>query len=158
MNEVAQSFPGSLRPHGLQPTRLLHPWDFPGKSIGVGCHCLALGEPLIYWREKGRYSPCPQVFSVWWRILSVPPCCAVLNTFFNLSMTPIHHLDKANNVKTSVTVPLWGFKWINIFIFKKQLFPGTCLVVQWLRICLPMQGMWVPSLVEEQGSPMLQGN
>ena len=22
----------SLRPHGLQPTRLLRPWDFPGKS------------------------------------------------------------------------------------------------------------------------------
>ena len=21
-------------------TRLLHPWDFPGKSTGVGCHCL----------------------------------------------------------------------------------------------------------------------
>ena len=30
----------SLRPRGLQPTRLLHPWDFPGKSTGVGCHCL----------------------------------------------------------------------------------------------------------------------
>ena len=28
----------SSRPHGLQPTRLLHPWDFPGKSTGVGCH------------------------------------------------------------------------------------------------------------------------
>ena len=27
------------RPHGLQPTRLLRPWDFPGKSTGVGCHC-----------------------------------------------------------------------------------------------------------------------
>ena len=27
-------------PHGLQPTRILHPWDFPGKSTGVGCHCL----------------------------------------------------------------------------------------------------------------------
>ena len=26
--------------HELQPTRLLHPWDFPGKSIGVGCHYL----------------------------------------------------------------------------------------------------------------------
>ena len=24
----------------LRPTRLLHPWDFPGKSFGVGCHCL----------------------------------------------------------------------------------------------------------------------
>ena len=30
----------SLRPHRLQPTRLLCPWDFPGKNIGVGCHCL----------------------------------------------------------------------------------------------------------------------
>ena len=30
----------SSRPHGLQPTRLLHPWDFPGKSTTVGCHCL----------------------------------------------------------------------------------------------------------------------
>ena len=30
----------SLRPHGLQPTRLPRPWDFPGKSTGVGCHCL----------------------------------------------------------------------------------------------------------------------
>ena len=27
--------------HGLQPTRLLRPWDFPGKSTGVGCHTLA---------------------------------------------------------------------------------------------------------------------
>ena len=30
----------SQPPHGRQPTRLLHPWDFPGKSTGVGCHCL----------------------------------------------------------------------------------------------------------------------
>ena len=30
----------SLRPCGLQPTRLLHPWDSPGKSSGVGCHFL----------------------------------------------------------------------------------------------------------------------
>ena len=30
----------SSRPHRLQPTRLLRPWDFPGKSTGVGCHCL----------------------------------------------------------------------------------------------------------------------
>ena len=26
--------------HRRQPTRLHHPWDSPGKSIGVGCHCL----------------------------------------------------------------------------------------------------------------------
>ena len=32
-SEVAQP----CGPHGLQPTRLHHPWDFPGKSTGVGC-------------------------------------------------------------------------------------------------------------------------
>ena len=30
----------SFRPHGLLPTRLLCPWEFPGKSTGVGCHFL----------------------------------------------------------------------------------------------------------------------
>ena len=30
----------SLQPHGLQPTRLLHLWYFPGKSTGVQCLCL----------------------------------------------------------------------------------------------------------------------
>ena len=35
--------PDSLRPDGLQPTRLLCPWDFPGKETGVGCHFLLQG-------------------------------------------------------------------------------------------------------------------
>ena len=39
-SEVVQSCPTPSDPHGLQPTRLLHPWDSPGKSTGVGCHCL----------------------------------------------------------------------------------------------------------------------
>ena len=30
----------SFRPYGLQPTRLLCPWDFPGKSTGVGHSCI----------------------------------------------------------------------------------------------------------------------
>ena len=30
----------SLRPHGLQHTRLLCPWDSPGENSGVGCHFL----------------------------------------------------------------------------------------------------------------------
>ena len=32
---VAQSCPTLLRPCGLQPTRLLCPWDFPGKTTRV---------------------------------------------------------------------------------------------------------------------------
>ena len=34
-----------LATHGLQPTRLLHPWEFPGKSTGVSC-CVSRGWPL----------------------------------------------------------------------------------------------------------------
>ena len=30
----------SVRPHRGQPTRLLCPWDSPGKNTGVGCHFL----------------------------------------------------------------------------------------------------------------------
>ena len=30
----------SLRPHGLQPDRLLHPWNSPGQNTGVGSHSI----------------------------------------------------------------------------------------------------------------------
>ena len=38
----------SQRPHGLQPNRLLRPWDFPSKSTGVGCHCLLCNISISY--------------------------------------------------------------------------------------------------------------
>ena len=34
----------SVRPHRWKPTRLLHPWDSPSKSSGVGCHFLNSGD------------------------------------------------------------------------------------------------------------------
>ena len=51
---VAISFPNAkslqscptLRPYGLQPTRLPPPQDSPGKNTGVGCHFL-LQEGLL---------------------------------------------------------------------------------------------------------------
>ena len=33
----------SLWPHRLKPTRLLCPWNSPGKNTGVGCHSLLQG-------------------------------------------------------------------------------------------------------------------
>ena len=56
----------SSRPHGLQPTRLLHPWDFPGMSTGVGAIAFSA---ITYYRTKvqasvaanlGSTSPLPQ--------------------------------------------------------------------------------------------------
>ena len=33
----------SFQPYGLQPTRLLCPWDSPGKNTGVDCHLFLQG-------------------------------------------------------------------------------------------------------------------
>ena len=43
----------SLQPHGLWPTRLLHPWNFSGKRIGVGCHFLLQGIFLTQGSNSG---------------------------------------------------------------------------------------------------------
>ena len=40
---VAKSCLPLLRPHGLQPARLLCPWGFPAKKTGAGCHLLLQG-------------------------------------------------------------------------------------------------------------------
>ena len=39
-SSVASIVSNSVWPYGLQPTRLLCPWDSPGKNTGVGCHAL----------------------------------------------------------------------------------------------------------------------
>ena len=52
----------SLQPHGLWPTRLLCPWDYPGKNTGVGRYFLLQRIfpaqelnldllQLLYWQE-----------------------------------------------------------------------------------------------------------
>ena len=40
---VTKSCPTFLRPHELQLTKLLCPWDFPVNNTGVGCHFLLHG-------------------------------------------------------------------------------------------------------------------
>ena len=57
----------SSRPHGLQPTGLLRPWNSPGKSIGVGSQSLLQGNLPNPGIEPG--SPTSQVDS----LLSEPP-------------------------------------------------------------------------------------
>ena len=40
----AQLCPTLCDPHGLEPTRLLCPWDFLGENTGVGCYFLLWGN------------------------------------------------------------------------------------------------------------------
>ena len=59
----------SSRPHGLQPTRLLHPWDFPGKSSGMGCHCLLhlkiLGHGKLHFANCATITSKQPISQVW---------------------------------------------------------------------------------------------
>ena len=56
----------SLRPYGPWPTRLLCPWDSPGKNIGIDCHALLQG----IFRTQGEN---PHLFCVLhWQVGSLP--------------------------------------------------------------------------------------
>ena len=46
----------SSRSHGLQYTRLLRPWDSPGKSTRVGCHCLLRMKDEKHLKKKKKNS------------------------------------------------------------------------------------------------------
>ena len=51
-----------LQPHGLQPTRLLCPWDSPGKNSGMGSHSLLqeLNPGLLHCRQILLLSELPE--------------------------------------------------------------------------------------------------
>ena len=61
-------------PHRLQPTRLLRPWDLPGKSSGVGCHS------LLEWLLSVQFSSVAQ---------SCPTLCDSMNR--STPGFPVHH-------------------------------------------------------------------
>ena len=57
----------SFRPHGLQPARLLCPWDSPGMNTGAGCRFLLQGiflaQRLVSWLRG--WSPGSEVGLLW---------------------------------------------------------------------------------------------
>ena len=56
----------SLQPHELQPTRLLCPWNFPGKNTGVGCHF------LLQWIFPTQGSTLHLLSLLHWQVDSLP--------------------------------------------------------------------------------------
>ena len=101
------------QPHGLQPSRLLHPWAFPGKSTGVGCHCLFRTDYFMsntLWPHGLQYSrfPCPLSPSLhwWWHstISSSVVCCfSCLQSFPELGSFPMswHFSSSGQNIVAS---------------------------------------------------------
>ena len=65
---VASIMSNTLWPHGLYPTRLLCPWDSPGKKTGVGCLSLlqgifptqVLNPCLLHWQADSLLAEPPE--------------------------------------------------------------------------------------------------
>ena len=70
----------SSRPHGLQPTRLLHPWDFPGDRTGVDCHI-----NFFFQRLDGILSSCHIPFE--WRLNCFIWCIPLVVHIFKVLLT-----------------------------------------------------------------------
>ena len=56
--KLLQSGPTLCNPMDLEPTRLLCPWDSPGKNAGVGCHALFQGIFLTQGSNCISYISC----------------------------------------------------------------------------------------------------
>ena len=89
----------SLRPHGLQPARLLCPWDFLGKNTGVVCYFLlqTLPDPgikLVSLALAGGFfttAPPGKTRSSFGAFPQVSQVCTWLNAFANILCGPGFH-------------------------------------------------------------------
>ena len=87
---VASVASNSLRPHGLQSTRLLRSLDSPGKNTGVGRHALLQGIFLI--QESNLSLLC----LLHWQVCSlplVPPGKHILSVSYNLLYLLAYNLE-----------------------------------------------------------------
>ena len=57
--------PDSLWPHGLQPARLLCPWDSPGKNTGAGCRASSRGSSFTQGSNQVVSYMAGRFFNVW---------------------------------------------------------------------------------------------
>ena len=74
----------SLWPHGLWPTRLLSPWDFPGNSSGVDCRFLPQG-----------------IFQTQGSNPGLPHCRQMLNHLSHHRSESSHHRSESNHQKSA---------------------------------------------------------
>ena len=114
-----------LQPPGLQPARLLCPWDSPGKNTGVGSYSLLQGIFLIQVSNPGL----PHSRQIPYQ--SEPP---------RKPQMPMSCL------KTLVMSYLLRLS-LKFFIFPKLLFKGTRLIFPWPVITPPQVRGWIWEIV-----------
>ena len=130
----------SSRPHGLQPTRLLCPWDFPGKSTGVGCRCLlftptlftksqlwsiltfTVSFPEIFWRSKHKHK------YVYWFHLHI---CSLKLTSSTSQLSVLFSVVLAFTLSKILSPNYFPLHFRKTLIFLLFLLPGLMTVRGW---------------------------
>ena len=147
----------SLQLYGLQPTRLLCPWDSPGKNTRVGCHALLQGifltqgsnlslSRLLHW-QVDSLPPAPLQFSrsvvsnslrphERQASLSITNSQSLLKLMYTESVMPSNHLILCH----PLLLPPSIFPSIRGFMQKSQLFAsgGQSIGVSASASVLPM--------------------
>ena len=104
-----------VRPHRPQPTRILCPWDSPGKNTGVGCHFLLQAIPLlaIYpektMMERNTFTPIfiAALFTIdrTWK----QPKCSLTDDWIKMSC--IYTMEYYSAIKGTRLGDLWRCRW-----------------------------------------------
>ena len=110
----------SLRPYGLQPTRLLCPWNFPGKNTGVGCHFLFQGSnslPPYELQHASLICPplsprvCENSYSLsWWCCLTISSSTAPFSFCLHSFPAPVFLPGKSQGQRNLGGYSPWGRK------------------------------------------------
>ena len=84
----------TLQPGGLQPAKLLSPWDSAGKDTGVGCHALLQGSSRPRNQICVSMVPALQADSLLMSHQGRPLAITVSheNNFITLQIPPVYHL------------------------------------------------------------------
>ena len=93
----------SVQPHRWQPTRLLCPWDSPGKNTGVGCHFLL--QSLYFGGSNYMYI----------RLHGVAPYVINILLLFSVFFLPVFHFQFSSVQLSFSRVRLFATPWTTAY-------------------------------------------
>ena len=112
----------SLQPHGLQPARLLCPWDSPGKNTGVGIHSFlleifptqGLNLGLLHCRQiLYHLLPDPHLY---------PECMCFASKIFNSEILSSSHNPLTFQLALLLTQNIFNFNFCGYQLLNNSLF------------------------------------
>ena len=107
-----------MLPHRQQSTRLLRPWDSPGKNTGVGCHCLLQCMKV---KSESEVSRVRLLATPWTAAYQAPPSMGFSRQEY-WSGVPLPSL------RYCLYLSIWGmhriFFYLSIIVFSRPFIPS----------------------------------